>query len=319
MHLTLFFVVKKKERITIKQISRGKERYAYMEEIISLEHVTKTYGKSRGIEDVTLRVKQGEIFGFMGPNGAGKSTTIRSMLGFIKTDTGTIQLFEKDITKDKISILQKIGYMPSETMFYHKMKVIDILDYSMRLRNVDCKQQQRALCERLQLDPQKKIESLSLGNRKKVSIVCAMQHEPDLYIFDEPTSGLDPLIQKEFFDLILEKQKEQASIFFSSHVLSEVKNYCKRGAIIKEGKIIRTDTIEQLFSSGVKKITIFGRNNLPEQLGHLNVKNLQCFDQKVEFYYKKDTIELLKQILQYPCKDIRIEEPDLETVFMHYY
>lgn len=290
-----------------------------MKKIISLEHVCKSYGKMRGISDVTLQVMEGEIFGFMGPNGAGKSTTIRSILGLIKADSGKIQIFDRDINKEKIEILQDIGYMPSETMFYPKMKVVDILDYSMALRGKDCKKQQQLLCERLDLDPQKRIETLSLGNRKKVAIVCAMQHNPKLYIFDEPTSGLDPLIQKEFFDMIVEKKQQQATVFFSSHVLSEVKNCCTKGAIIKEGKVIRTDTIENLFSFGIKKVILFGLSSLPSELSNLEVQNLQCFEQKIEFYYKQDTKELLRQLMRYSWNDIRIEEPDLETVFLHYY
>lgn len=290
-----------------------------MEKIISLEHVFKTYGKARGISDVNLQVKEGEIYGFMGPNGAGKSTTIRSILGLIYADSGSIKIFERDMNEAKIQILGDIGYMPSEVMFYPNMKVVDILDYSMALRGKDCKNQQQMLCRRLDLDPQKKISTLSLGNRKKVGIVCAMQHDPKLYILDEPTSGLDPLIQKEFFDMLLEKRNKQATIFFSSHVLSEVRTYCTKGSIIKEGKIVASDTIEHLFYSTMKKITIFGLHQLPKELLQDEVKNLNCFKQKIEFYYEKDTIELLRRIGTYPIKDIRIEEPDLETVFMHYY
>lgn len=181
--------------------------------IIQTENLSKYYGKARGIIDMNLSVEGGDIFGFIGPNGAGKSTTIRTLLGLISPTSGSARIFDKDILKDHIEILSRIGYMPSEAMFYHGMRVEEVLRLSASLHGKNCRDEAHRLCERFKLDTKKKVEELSLGNRKKVSIVCAFMHQPDLYILDEPTSGLDPLMQKAFFELIHEKNKQGAHYF----------------------------------------------------------------------------------------------------------
>ena len=175
--------------------------------IIETEKLTKYYGKSRGIIDLNLTVEEGDFFGFIGPNGAGKSTTIRTLLGLIRATSGSARLFEKDSADCRQEILSQIGFMPSEAMFYSGMRVKELLRFSAGLRKQNCDRQADELCERLQLDPGKKIEELSLGNRKKVGIICALQHKPRLYILDEPTSGLDPLMQREFFSLLRERNQ----------------------------------------------------------------------------------------------------------------
>ena len=189
-------------------------------EIIKTTKLTKYYGKARGIIDLDLTVTQGEFFGFIGPNGAGKSTTIRTLLGLIAPTRGRAMIFGKDVTKEKESILQDIGYLPSEALFYSGMKVKDVLKLSADLRKKDCTAESKLLCERMQLDTARKIDDLSFGNRKKVAIVCALQHRPKLLVLDEPTGGLDPLMQKEFFDILRERNKEGATLLLSSHVLS---------------------------------------------------------------------------------------------------
>ncbi len=213
-----------------------------MSNAVEIRNLTKSYGKNRGVIDVSLNVEKGDIFGFIGPNGAGKSTTIRSMLGFLKFETGDIKLLGLDSVKDHEEILTKVGYMPSEAWFYDSMKVSDVIRYAADVRGLDCSAEAQKLCERLKLDTHKKIKQLSLGNRKKVSIVCAMQHKPELFIFDEPTSGLDPLIQKHFFGLIDEYVKEGATCILSTHILSEVNRYCKHAAIMREGRLTVLDS-----------------------------------------------------------------------------
>ena len=163
---------------------------------IKITNLTKSYGKARGIQNLSLTVKQGEFFGFIGPNGAGKSTTIRTLLGLIHKTSGNAEILGMDIQKDNQKILSKIGYLPSESAFYAGMRVRDVLKLSADLRKIDCKDEAERLCERLQLDTSRKVEELSFGNRKKVAIVCALQHNPELIILDEPTSGLDPLMQR---------------------------------------------------------------------------------------------------------------------------
>jgi len=215
-----------------------------MESAVEITNLTKSYGKNRGVIDVSLKVKTGDIFGFIGPNGAGKSTTIRSMLGFLKYDTGNIKILGMDSVKDHEKILKEVGYMPSEAWFYDSMKVSEVIRYAADVRGLDCSAEAEKLCKKLKLDTSKKIKQLSLGNRKKVSIVCAMQHKPKLFIFDEPTSGLDPLIQKNFFELINEYVNEGATCILSTHVLSEVNRYCKNAAIMREGRLTMLESAE---------------------------------------------------------------------------
>ena len=254
--------------------------------IISTRNLTKYYGKSRGIIDLNLTIPEGEIFGFIGPNGAGKSTTIRTLLGLIKPTSGSARIFDKDIINEKEAILSRIGYMPSEAMFYSGMRVGDIIQMSASLYKRDCSAQAKELCDRLQLDVRKKVDELSLGNRKKVSIVCALQHTPQLYILDEPTSGLDPLMQKEFFTLLEERHKEGATIFLSSHVLSEISRYCSRAAIIREGKLIASDTVEALSShTNARRITLNGTTAVPQLKG---IKDIVPGNNSVSFLFQGD-------------------------------
>lgn len=272
-----------------------------MNKVIEINHLTKHYGKHRGVLDISFHVNEGEIFGFLGPNGAGKSTTIRSMLGLIRFETGSIKILGKDIQKDKETILNEIGYMPSEAMFYPAMKVKDIIRMAADVRKKDCQQEAEKLCERLQVDVNKKISDLSLGNRKKVSIICAMQHKPKLFVFDEPTSGLDPLMQTEFFKLIREYVAEGATCMLSTHVLSEVKQHCKNVAIMKEGRLQCVDTVDNITKTSTKRIRML-RDGKQE-----------------DFIFKGDLNDLSKELVGHDIADILIEEPPLEEIFMHFY
>lgn len=269
--------------------------------VIEIENLTKTYGRYRGVDGISLQIEEGDIFGFLGPNGAGKSTTIRSLLGLIKYQQGRISVFGMDVKKQSKEILREIGYMPSEAMFYPSMKVKEVITFAAKMRGKDCKKEAKILCERLDVDTEKKIEELSLGNRKKVSIVCAMQHKPKLFIFDEPTSGLDPLMQAEFFKLILEYHKQGTTCFLSSHVLTEVKKYCHHAAIIKEGKLIRTDTIENLTKTSAKRIRIV-KDGIEES-----------------YVYNGDLNQLFAGFAGHNISDILIEEPELDEIFMQFY
>ena len=214
--------------------------------MIQIDHLTKTYGKARGVTDLSLHVPEGGCFGFIGPNGAGKSTTIRTLLGLISPTSGSAKVLGLDCVRDRTAILAQVGYMPSEAMFYPEMRVSEVIRLSADLRRQDCRKEAAALCESLELDGRKKIRELSLGNRKKVSIVCAMQHRPALYILDEPTSGLDPLVQRAFWSELEARQREGATVFLSSHVLYEVQRYCNRAAVIREGRLLVEGTTEEL-------------------------------------------------------------------------
>ena len=214
--------------------------------MIHIDHLTKTYGKARGVTDLTLRVPEGGCFGFIGPNGAGKSTTIRTLLGLLSPTAGAARVLGLDCVRDREKILDQVGYMPSEAMFYPDMRVSEVIRLSASLRRRDCRAETAALCEALELDTRKRIRELSLGNRKKVSIVCAMQHRPRLYILDEPTSGLDPLVQRAFWAELENRRKEGAAVFLSSHVLYEVQRYCDRAAILREGRLVVEGTTAEL-------------------------------------------------------------------------
>lgn len=283
--------------------------------IIETRDLTKYYGKARGITELNLKVEEGEFFGFIGPNGAGKSTLIRTLLGLIKPTSGEAKVMGKPLSLSR-EYLEEIGYLPSETTFYGDMKVSELISYSAKLRKKDCEKEAKALCERLELDTKKRIDQLSLGNRKKVGIVCAMQGKPQIYLMDEPTSGLDPLIQKEFFDLLHERQKEGATIFFSSHVLSEVQHNCTRAAIIREGKLVAEDSIQSLSGSNTKNITLHGINYIPDDICAKSVVKMQ---DGISFLYQGDIRQLLSKVSMLPITDMTINEPELEDVFMHYY
>ncbi len=272
-----------------------------MSKVIEIQNLTKYYGKHRGAEDVTFSVEEGDIFGFLGPNGAGKSTTIRSMLGLIQFEKGSVKILGKELQTAKEEILSQVGYMPSEAMFYPDMKVKDVINMAADIRKMDCRDEATMLCDRLKVDTEKKINELSLGNRKKVSIVCAMQHKPKLFVFDEPTSGLDPLMQTEFFKLIQEYVEKGATCMLSTHVLSEVKNYCKNVAIMREGKLIKVDTVAEITKTNAKRIKMI-RDGKQEN-----------------FLYKGDLNKIADELAGHNIEDILIEDPSLDEIFMHYY
>ena len=286
-----------------------------MEAIITKE-LTKFYGKTRGITGLDLSLDEGEFFGFIGPNGAGKSTTIRTLLGLLSPSSGEAKVLGKDIRTEKQAILEQTGYLPSEALFYPGQRVRDALKLSADLRRKDCAAEAKALCERLQLDPSRKIDELSFGNRKKVGIVCALQSKPRLLILDEPTGGLDPLIQHEFFEILKERNKEGVTVFLSSHVLSEIRRYCGRAAVIREGRVIACDRVEALSRTNARRIHIRGQVSLEALSGLRDVKET---GDGVSFLYSGELKPLLTRLAAGEISDLNITEPDLEEIFLHYY
>ena len=289
---------------------------------IETNNLTKYYGKARGVIDLDLKVDEGDIFGFIGPNGSGKSTTIRVLLGMIRPTSGSAFIMGNDAAKNNRKVFGRIGYMPSETQFYERMKGSEVIKLAADLHRKDCTSEAKRLCDRFQLDTKKKIEALSLGNRKKVSIICALQHAPELIILDEPTSGLDPLMQKEFFDVLEEKNKMGTTIFFSSHVLPEIQNHCKNAAIIKDGKLIKVATVDELMKTSAKNITLSGIDGLP-LLEHKdfrdNIVNVENISDGIRFLYKGDIRRLIVALQNEKFSDITISEPNLDEIFMHFY
>lgn len=283
---------------------------------IKTQQLSKFYGTVRGIENLNLEVEEGDFFGFIGPNGAGKSTTIRTLLGLIHPTAGQAELLGRDIRREKAAMLSEVGYLPSETTFYSGMRVREILKLSANLHKKDCAQEGKALCKRLELDPSRRIEELSLGNRKKVGIVCAMQHRPRLYILDEPTSGLDPLMQREFYDLLRQRNREGATVFLSCHVLSEVQRYCAHAAVIRGGTILVQDSVERLGQTNAKRVTLRGVEQAPSLP---QVRDIRASPGAVSFLYGGAPNVLLQALAQLPITDVTIGEPDLEEVFLHFY
>ena len=283
---------------------------------IETKELTKFYGSARGIEKLNLTVEQGEFFGFIGPNGAGKSTTIRTLLGHIHPSSGSARVLGLDIRKEKTEILRRVGYLPSEITFYPGMKVNDVLAFSAGLRGKDCREEAARLCERLELDTARKVEELSFGNRKKVAIVCALQHRPRLLVLDEPTSGLDPLMQREFFSILRERNREGTTVFLSSHVLSEIQRNCRRAAIIREGRLIACDSVEALSKTNAKRVTVHGELDIEKLPG---VRDIQPLDGGASFLFGGDINALVGQLAACRLTDLSVAEPDLEEIFLHYY
>lgn len=287
---------------------------------IEVSHLTKYYGKSRGIVDVSLDLKEGEIFGFIGPNGAGKSTTIRTLLALLRPTSGHANIFGMDCIEKAPEIAKRVGYLPSEVFYYDGMRVRDLLSYAAGFYHKNCQRKISDLADRLNLDVNKKIDDLSFGNKKKVGIIQGLLHEPDLIILDEPTLGLDPLMQKTFFELIREENQRGASVLMSSHILSEVQRICERVALIKEGRIIAIDTISALKEKNVRRFTFETKSPVSIERFQIDgIKDLVVKDRSCEFIYRGDVNPVMSLLSTIELDSITISEPDLEQIFLHFY
>jgi len=289
-------------------------------DIIETKNLTKYYGSARGIEDLSLSVRKGEILGFIGPNGAGKSTTIRLLLSLIYPTSGSATIFGKDVIRHGPEIKRQIGYMPSEVFYYENMRVRELLDYSASFYGKDCSKRITELSGLLKLDLKKKIDDLSYGNKKKVGIVQGLLHDPEVIILDEPTGGLDPLMQKNFFDLLKEENRSGKTIFFSSHILSEVQKICDRVAIVREGALINIESMEHLLQNNYKRIHLMTKEEPDGELFKIDgISGLKLEKNQVTFLYKGDVNNISRIIAQIDLVDFMVGEPDLEEIFMHYY
>lgn len=293
--------------------------------VITLNKLTKYYGKTRGILDLSFSVEEGEIFGFIGPNGAGKSTTIRTLLSLIYPTSGSAAIFGLDIIKDRVKILQDVGYLPSEVFYYDSMRVRELLRYSAsfykKTKNMEeCERRMHELCELLELDINRQIEDLSYGNRKKVGIVQGMLHSPKLLILDEPTGGLDPLMQARFFELIRREREKGVTVLFSSHILSEVQNLCDRVAIIRDGQLVQVDSISALRENTYKRVYAEAEGEIPA--GYFDGDGITAAEiqgNSATFLFSGNINDLLSKLASLSLTNLIIEEPDLEELFMHYY
>ena len=290
-----------------------------MENAIEIKNLTKNYGRQRGIENINLEIPKGIVYGFIGPNGAGKSTTIKCIMNMIRKNSGEIIINGKKVENKNYEVKQEIGYLPSEIHLYEDLTVKKLLKYSASFYKKDCTQKTEKLVKRLEIDINKKIEELSLGNLKKVGITLALMHDPQFIIMDEATSGLDPLMQEEFYKILEEEKSEGKTIFFSSHILNEVKRICDKVAIIKEGKIVKIEDIESLEDTNIIKVKIEAEEieKLEKELEIEQVITKQ--ENKIEFLYSKEINSFIETISKYKISKLLIQEIDMEEIFMHYY
>jgi len=290
--------------------------------VIDIVDLSKYYGKTRGIERVNLQVNGGDIYGFIGPNGAGKSTTIRILLNLIFPSAGMARVLGMDVTRESQRIMRRIGYIPSDANAYQSLSVLEFLEYCYRFyRTVPDEKRMKELTTWFELDLNRKISDLSMGNRKKVSIVQSLLHRPELLILDEPTTGLDPLIQSRFFDLLRSENRNGMTIFLSSHILNEVQMFCKTVAIIKEGKIAVVEEIESLRKKQLKKVTIelFEIQDRNSYMIPAYTTEIRVSGNVVSYMYSGDINALLGVLSHRQLTNLTIEEPTLEEIFMHYY
>ena len=289
-----------------------------MDAIIELKHLKKYYGSKRGIENVSLKINKGDIYGFIGPNGAGKSTTIRTLLGLINKTSGKIILKGKELDHDDPEIKRIIGYLPGEINLYDDMTVKEILDYHETFYEKDLKKRRRELVQLLKVEENKKIEDLSLGNLKKVGIVLSLMHEPEILILDEPTSGLDPIMQNTFHDILLKEKEKGTTIIYSSHVLSEVSNICDKIGFIKDGVIIKEDLMENIKKNNYTYLTIASKD-IDKIKKELNLKIVNEYKNEVVFLNSFDSNTLINKLSKYDIDRILIQEMTLEDLFINYY
>ena len=286
--------------------------------ILEISNLTKYYGKIKGVEDLSLKLEEGEIFGFIGPNGAGKSTTIRSVMNLINKTSGRVLIDNKEFNRDDVEIKEKIGYLPSEIYLYDDLKVKEMLDYHEGFYKKDVHERRKELVERLELDERKKIEDLSLGNLKKLGIILAFMHEPKLLILDEPTSGLDPIMQNVFYDLLKEEKAKGNTIFYSTHILNEVSKICDRVGIIKNGKLIKVEKVEELSRKSLTFVTVTSDHS-EDIAKELNAEIISREGKTVKFGNSLPHNELIKKLAKYEIDRVLIEEATIEEMFMHYY
>lgn len=286
---------------------------------IEIKNLTKVYGKNRGIQDINISVKEGEIYGFIGPNGAGKSTTIKTLLNFIYSTSGEALIFGMDSVKESEKIKEYIGYVPSEVRYYDDVKVKDIIKYAQSFYPKSKKEYVDRICNELELDMNKKMGELSLGNKKKVAIAQSLINNPKLLILDEPTNGLDPLMQKKLLNILIEEKEKGNTVFLSSHNLVEVQNLCDRVCVIKEGKTVDIIEIDKSKTELKLKVTLSSSDITDDIVLNLSDKILDKNGKLYTFIYSKNIDSLVKELANYKIDELLIEKENLEDAFLNYY
>lgn len=288
--------------------------------VIEIRQLTKDYGNNRGIFDVSLSVKKGEVFGFLGPNGAGKSTTIRHLMGFIQADQGSCQINGLDCLRDHARIQQALGYLPGEIAFMDDITGLEFIKFMAKMKGMTDLTKAYELMERFELNPQGKIKKMSKGMKQKVGIICAFMHDPELLILDEPSSGLDPLMQNRFIELVLEEKQRGKTIFMSSHIFEEIERTCDRTAMIKDGRLISIEELQTLKASKHKTYQItFATQELVEQFMDEGFECKQVESNVIKVVPRNNLNYLLATLSRYDIIDLDITKPTLEELFLHFY
>jgi ABC-2 type transport system ATP-binding protein len=292
-----------------------------MTAIIRTEQLTKSYGSARGIIDVDLEVEQGEVFGFLGPNGAGKTTTIRTFLDLIRPTSGRAFVFDIESSVDPVAIHRRVGYIPGEFALYDRLTGAQHLEYFANLRGGVDPTYQASLVERLELDTSRRFKEYSKGNKQKVGLVIALQHRPELLVLDEPTAGLDPLVQQTFFTILAEAMADGATVFLSSHILSEVEKACQRVAIIREGRLVKVDTVDALRDLAHHEVELRFVGEVPlaafETLP--GVSDVVIDDHVLRLRVNGPITSVVQAAARYELLDFVSREPSLEDTFLAQY
>ena len=286
--------------------------------ILEIKNLTKYYGNTLGVKNLNLTLNEGEIFGFIGPNGAGKSTTIRSIMNLINKTSGTVLLNGEELTKDNANLKAIIGYLPSEIHLYEDLTVNQMLNYHESFYHQNIHKRRKELVKRLKLDETKKIEDLSIGNSKKLGIILALMHEPKLLILDEPTSGLDPIMQQTFYELLKEEKAKGTTIFYSTHILSEISKICDRVGIIKDGTLLKIEKVEEIQKKELTYIKVESAS-IDSIIKDLKLDPTLKENNTIKFKNTISSDKLIKTLSKYKIDKILIEEATIEDIFLHYY
>ncbi|MGN6588540.1 MAG: ATP-binding cassette domain-containing protein [Solirubrobacterales bacterium] len=293
-----------------------------MPPVIETERLTKLYGRHRGIEGVTFAVEPGEVFGFLGPNGAGKTTTIRTLLDLIHPSAGSARLFDLDSRRDSVAIRARLGNLPGDFGYGRQSSGREALRLLARLRGVEGIGRAEALAARFHADLDRPLGQLSRGNRQKVGLILATFHEPELLILDEPTGGLDPLMQEEFLALVVEERERGCTVFVSSHDLDEVQRVCDRVGMVRDGRLIAVERMDELLGKAWRRVTVRLADGAKlEELRSLpGVSELEAGDDgAVTFKVAGDLDPVVKALAAHHVTDIEAVHPTLEEVFLGYY
>ncbi len=288
-------------------------------EQIKVENLVKSYGNKKGVFDINFSIEKGEVFGFLGPNGAGKTTTIRHLMGFIKPDSGLVQIEGKDCFKEREQIQENVGYLPGEVALMEEMTGNEFLDFMFHMKRLKSKKKMEQLITYFELDPKGKIRKMSKGMKQKLAIICAFMGEPNILILDEPTSGLDPLMQNKFIDLIVKEKKRGATIFLSSHIFEEIERTCDRVGFIREGELVTIKEMDQLKKSQKRIFEIYF-SSIEERNRYLETHKEARFEQDgVSVFVSGEVDSFIKELSQYQISDLKIKTLSLEEIFLEYY